>query len=143
MRLFGPIVSAVISTTCVLFPGIAGANDAANALILKTRQAPDALNLKCDGNNENVFYFTVSETQKAVVWSSAKNVDQRSIYADGKDTGLGSKAIVKIDANHISWTVKTAYGRNYGAIDLKKLELNMHSIFDENDIENIGPCTKL
>jgi len=122
---------------------MAGANDAANALIAKTRQAPDALNLKCDSDNENVFYFTVSETLKAVVWSNGKDIDQRSIYADGKDTGLGSKATVKIDAKHISWTVKTAYGRNYGAIDLKKLELNMHSIFNENDIENMGPCKKL
>ena len=112
-----------------------------NALIAKVRGAPDAFTLKCEGTNDD-FYFTVSASFDAVVWSGGKNIEQRSIFADGKDTGLGSKAKVRVEPNVISWNVKTAYGRDFGTIDRKKLTLDMHATIDGDDIFNVGPCTQ-
>jgi hypothetical protein len=85
------VVSALAFTACMLFPGIGKATEHADALITQTRQAPDAVNLKCEGNADNVFLFTVSETIKAVVWSNSKYPDQLSVYADGQ-AGLFSSA---------------------------------------------------
>ncbi len=103
------------------------------------------MKLRCDSSERKlVFYFTVSRSLKAVAWSTDKSRNSPpSVYMDGKDTGLGYKATVKVEARKISWTVKTAYGRNFGSIDIAKLALDMHSIFSGEDIANTGSCTKI
>ena len=141
-RLFISIVAAM----CVAFAGTGHASDEAKrTLANKVSHAPDAMKLRCKSSErELVFDFTVSKSLKAVVWSTDKSRNSPpSVYMDGKDTGLGFKATVKSEANKISWTVKTAYGRNFGSIDLAKLALDMHSIFSGEDIVNTGACARI
>lgn len=137
---------AIIAVMCVAFAGVGHADDdAKRALANKVGQAPDAMKLRCDTRERGlVFYLTVSRSLKAIAWSTDKSRNlPPSVYMDGKDTGLGYKATVTVEAKKTSWTVKTAYGRNFGSVDIAKLTLDMHSIFSGEDIANTGSCTKI